>query len=237
MNKYLFILFVISVLISSLSFSDCNFININNETTEDLSVANHFTLNITSYTLNETIINITGTGFDYDFYSAINDDVCNYFYMLYNITGVYYSDCYSNNSGHHTLGNSYLELNGTYETFIVLYNGTDTCFLNRTFFTASFYYNQYLISHSSLNNSNDYDNIMNTGQNITDNNLKILCLLVFIWLGTAFIGFSFNQNVFLILSSLIGIFTGFLMFTWLYWWLGILMMLLNIVFMMYGFKK
>jgi hypothetical protein len=81
------------------------------------------------------------------------------------------------------------------------------------------------------------DNIINTGDNISDSQLKILALLIIMWLGCAFIGFSFKQSVFLILSYLIGIFTGLLIFAWVYWWLGISMILLNISLMFVTLKK
>jgi hypothetical protein len=83
----------------------------------------------------------------------------------------------------------------------------------------------------------NHENITSIEDNLTTERLKILCLLIGLWLGCAFIGFSFKQTVFLILSYLIAIFTGLLMYVWVYWWIGLVMVLLNICLMFVSLKK
>lgn len=79
--------------------------------------------------------------------------------------------------------------------------------------------------------------IQNIDENIDGGRLMVLAIFIFIWLGTAFIGLRFRQTAFLIISGLIGIISGILMFSWLYWWVGLVFILLNIVFMFFSFKN
>lgn len=73
--------------------------------------------------------------------------------------------------------------------------------------------------------------------NMSNERLMTLILLIVIWLGCAFIGFQFGQSLFLILSSLIGIVLGLLLFAWIYWWVGIAVIFINIGFLIFSSTK